>query len=168
VSISKSEMVVSRLASSDWEVAWEAAQILIAANSKKVTRQVLKVLRSAPFLHSKVYSIVVLRLLEDPRALPALLQILDRTTEPELRDEAAEALGTFGRLRSSRALDALVRASRDPDARVRYSVAHSLASFGWSPVARTTLEYLLGDTEVPLGQLASVGSEAQTALEIWK
>ncbi|MEM1182680.1 MAG: HEAT repeat domain-containing protein [Acidobacteriota bacterium] len=97
----------------------------------------------------------------DPRVHPALAQVLaDAGEDPELRGYAAEALGTR---RHAEALPALLRASRDDLAHLRYWAAFALGDLG-DGRALPRLRELVGDRS-PVDPWGTVSEAAHRSIE---
>ena len=141
------------------ELAFDAAKVLAATGSRRVTRRLLAVARLSPDHRIRQAAIWALSLLHDKRSTQTLISILRNSKEPpSVRAEAAHALA--GR---KSALPALVESSRDPSADVRFSVAYALGESG-DHRALPALIALSRDTEAPVGG-RPICDEAGEAIE---
>jgi HEAT repeat protein len=103
---------------SSWEVARKIADI-----GPEAVPPLLEALRD-PSPEVRETAITALRFLEDPRAVPALIRVLEEDPVAEVRGEAADTLGSLG---DARAVEPLIGALDDARADVRAEVADALA-----------------------------------------
>lgn len=102
---------------------------------------------------------------------PIAVQIVSNTDEPAIvRGQAAEAISYLflefevGSRDFTDAVEALIRATKDPSSEVRYCAANALGCSG-DPGLVPVLESLLRDTTQVPGWVGTVGDEAARAIE---
>lgn len=143
----------------------DAARQIASLRSQSATRGLITVAKRAPHLRSQCWAIFALRLLYDKRALSTLIECSRPPYPEQVRDEAVEALGWFVSKKRPRAVAAVLSASHDPSAPVRWSAAFSLGYSPWNSAVLAALERMTLDDELPRGALTTVSAVARESLE---
>jgi HEAT repeat protein len=146
------------------ELTWEIAKTLVAIGGKRVRAGLLRRLHHT-FERDRAI-VYAMGLLGESRAVPALIAKLSDTSNlPELRGEAAEALGSIG---DCRALTALISATRDKAVEVRFWSTFALGRIG-DKRATAALEAVRNGDKARLRGWGSLKHEAEEAIaSLWR
>jgi HEAT repeat protein len=116
----------------DRVVSFAAASALLEIKSRKVTRDLIRIIRHGTKWHNRYSACVALMGLEDSRARRVLIAVVDDIREDaQIRGMAAEALGRLPRRLCS--MNSLVKALGDPAADVRFGALCGISGFAERP-----------------------------------
>ncbi|MFN7172995.1 MAG: HEAT repeat domain-containing protein [Fimbriimonadaceae bacterium] len=152
-------ILVDVVQANDAELPWIAANALASIKSRRATRPLMKIVRTAPNERSQQAAIYALWLLGDTRARSVVRWVLSglATAGSHTRSLALEALGAYGP--TKRDLDIIIRQSTNPAPEIRYTAVLILKRFARDERVRGALEARLSDDESwrdkgPISELA--------------
>jgi len=120
------------LATDRSKAGWAAMHALVNIRSRRSTLALMSIVQNGKFQLARINAMYVLRWVQDPRADDFLLRTLrDRRRHRYIRNFAAE--GLTWQSRQIEIVEALLDATRDKSAFMRYSAIHSLDRFWDQP-----------------------------------